>query len=248
MNRLFVLLPCYNEDGNITELTDKWLFTGEELKKSELDLLIVAVDDGSGDRTAELLKELADENKQISFIKHEVNKGLGAAINTGLKYFCGNGKDGDLLVVMDSDNTQDPKYIFDMLKKMQETGSDCVIASRYQKGSKTIGVPFFRNLLSKGAKIYYRLVLNIKGVRDYTCGYRLYKYKSIKTVYDKHGEEVLKEKSFACMMEFLYRLAETGAKFCEIPFVLRYDDKKGKSKMRVLDTVKNSFFSALKIK
>ena len=98
------------------------------------------------------------------------------------------------------------------------------------------------------AKIYYSIVLRVPGVKDYTCGYRLYKLDCIKRLKEVFGDDPIQEKSFACMMEFLYKLHLSGTTFDEVGFELRYDKKQGDSKMRVSSTIKNSLFSALRFR
>ena len=109
------------------------------------------------------------------------------------------------------------------------------------------GLATYREKLSDIASVYYKLVLNIKGVKDYTCGYRIYTYEIIESLIEKFGEEVVKEKSFACMMELLYKISRVGAKFDEVPFELRYDNKKGNSKMDVFKTMKRSVVTAINL-
>ncbi len=150
------------------------------------------------------------------------------------------------MVIMDGDNTQNPKYVHEMIKKVKE-GNDCVIASRYQEGASVKGLAKYREKLSDIASVYYKLVLNIEGVKDYTCGYRIYTYNIISKLVEKFGEEVVKEKSFACMMELLYKTSIVEAKFAEVPFELRYDQKIGNSKMNVINTMKRSIVTAISL-
>ena len=67
-----------------------------------------------------------------------------------------------------------------------------------------VGVPGFREFLSNGAGVYYKLVLNVKNVKDYTCGYRVYRYEIIDKAFMKYGDAFVEKKTFACMMEVLY--------------------------------------------
>ena len=94
--------------------------------------------------------------------------------------------------------------------------------------------------MSDMAGVYYRFMLNVPNVKDYTCGYRIYTNEIINKLVRDFGEEPIKEKSFACMMELLYKLYLSGAEFSEVGFQLRYDNKKGESKMKVLKTMSNS--------
>jgi len=115
-----------------------------------------------------------------------------------------------------------------------------VIASRYQPGSNVTGVPFYRLFLSYGARVAYTLFLRVPKVRDYTCGYRLYNVSHLQKAVTHFGESLLEEKGFGCMVELLYKLHLLGGRFAEIPFHLRYEDKLGHSKMKVMNTMVRS--------
>lgn len=246
MKTLYVLLPCYNEAENIGELIEEWKKQEKHLEEEKIKLQIRVINDASTDNTREVVLEKCKKYNNIQIVEHEVNKGLCGGINTAVNYFYDNAKSEDLLAIMDGDNTQNPKYIHSMIEKIQ-SGNDCVIASRYQEGAAVKGLASYREKLSDIAGIYYKLVLNIEGVKDYTCGYRIYTYEIIEKLINKFGKEVVKEKSFACMMELLYKVSKVGAKFDEVPFELRYDNKKGTSKMKVFTTMRRSIVTAIKL-
>ena len=125
---------------------------------------------------------------------------------------------------------------------------DCIIASRYCENSNVIGVAAHREFMSDMAKLYYSFILRVPNVKDYTCGYRLYTYNIISRLVSEYGNEPIKEKSFACMMELLYKLYTAGAKFDEVGFELRYDNKQGESKMKVIKTMKKSLTIAMSLR
>ncbi len=135
-----------------------------------------------------------------------------------------------------------------MIDAMIKTKADVVIASRYQKGAEVKGVSNIRLLMSEGAKHVFSLILNVPNVKDYTCGYRLYKKKILLDASKIFGGSLVAESGFTCMVELLYKLYCCGAVFTEIPFRLRYDYKKGSSKMAVFKTAVNSAQLALRLK
>ncbi|MDD3168826.1 MAG: glycosyltransferase, partial [Eubacteriales bacterium] len=181
-------------------------------------------------------------------ISHPFNKGLGEAVKTAVSYFVKECPDSELMCLMDCDNTQDPAYLPDLLDRMDKVSADVVIASRYQKGAVVKGVSGIRLLMSGGAKYVFSLLLHIPGVKDYTCGYRLYSRRILLSAAERFGGDLIEESGFTCMVELLYKLYCCGAKFAEIPFALRYDFKNGASKMAVLKTAVNSIRLALQLK
>jgi dolichol-phosphate mannosyltransferase len=78
----------------------------------------------------------------------------------------------------------------------------------------------------------------MKGVRDYTCGYRAYRASTIKDAVTRYGDRLIEESGFSCMVELLLKLRRLGIRCYEVPLVLRYDQKGGVSKMRVIRTIR----------
>lgn len=247
MNKIFAILPCYNEELNIGDLIDKWCAQRDKLSEKGYELIVVGIDDCSKDNTKQIILEKSKQ-KNIILLSHTTNKGLCGGLNTAISYFLKNGKPEDLMVLMDGDNTHDPIYVHNMLNKLRSSKTDCVIASRYCVNSSVVGVASHRQFMSDMAKVYYSIVLRVPNVKDYTCGYRIYTYPIIEKLVKEYGEEPIVEKSFACMMELLYKLYSIGATFDEIGFELRYDYKQGESKMKVIKTMEKSLITAIKLR
>ena len=133
---------------------------------------------------------------------------------------------------MDCDDTHDPKYIPDMIEKI-ELGFDVVNTSRFAKGGNQLGVNLNRKILSLCANIFMKVVFGIKGVKDYSCGYRMYKAKVLKYAIEFYRNDFLQLKGlgFTSTLETIIKLKLLGCSFTEIPFILRYDQKKSDSKM-----------------
>ena len=248
MAKLFSMLPCYNEALNVGRLIDEWMDTKAALAELGYELVVCAINDYSTDDTREVIlqkKEQYPEN--VILIDHEINKGLSGGLNTSIDYFMKNGLSHDLMSIMDGDDTHNPQYIVPMIKKLSAE-CDCVIASRYREGSSIVGVAKHREFMSDMARYYYSTVLHVPNVRDYTCGYRVYTFECIYRLFNMYGQNPILEKSFACMMELLYKAYLAGAKFDEVGFMLRYDNKQGESKMKVFKTMRKSLSTALKLR
>ena len=250
MSKLYVFLPCYNEEQNIGILIDQWVGQKDELARKGVELIIRPIDDCSTDNTREIMNLKKEQYSQalVQPVFHEVNKNLRGGLNTSIETFLKTGQEGDLMCLMDGDATHDPKYVQPMYDLLEEKNLDCVIASRYQPGANVVGLKFHRKMMSDFAKIYYSMVLRVPDVKDYTCGYRIYRLSAIQKLVEKFGHEPIKEQSFACMMEFLYKLYLAGATFDEVGFELRYDNKQGESKMKVFTTMRKSLTTALKLR
>ena len=92
------------------------------------------------------------------------------------------------------------------------------------------------------------MVLHVPGVKDYTCGYRVYTRPALQAGVARYGQALVEKKSFACMMELLYKLYRCGCTFAEVPFTLYYDSKVGESKMNLGKTIRDSFLTALRLR
>ena len=228
---MYILLPCYNEEQNLKELIYK--ISGA---CRDLDYKIIAVDDGSKDETYPYLCALS-RTYPIVVLRHEENKGLHEALRTLLIYIYNVAENSDYLVTMDSDLTHDPKYIPQLISACREEKADIAIASRFVDGGKQIGVPLHRALLSKGLRFFVKLMLRIP-VRDVSSGYRCIRVSSIKGIMKKYGfERFMEAKGFEVQLELLYKLFLNGAKIIEVPFILDYSLKKGKSKLKIRQTI-----------
>ena len=247
MNKINVYLPCYNEEENIGSLIEEWIACEQGLNDRGYEIAITIIDDKSTDKTREIVESYGEKYKNVLLYCHNKNLNLGGGVKSAFSLFDKNGSSGDVCVIMDGDNTQQPKYVFSMLDKI-ERGADCVIASRYCKNSEVVGVPKIRLLMSDGAKVFYTVILGVKNVKDYTCGYRIYSYDIIHKALLHYGDNFVEMKTFSCMMEVLYKLYSIGANFDEVPFTLRYDNKKGESKMKVLKTVMDSVKTAIRLR
>lgn len=233
---IIIGLPAYNEEEALSRLLPD---IAQALEQARLPYRILVVDDGSHDRTATVVESCADQ-LSVRLIRHPRNLGLGAAMQTLFRIALAELGEEDILVTMDADESHRPALIIPMVQKIQE-GADVVIASRYRPGSQVIGVPRHRNLLSAGAAWLFRTLAPVREAKDYTCGYRAYTSGILRRMAQVYGETLTTESGFACMVDILLKLGSVGAVVAEVPMILRYDLKPGKSKMNVGKTVRDTF-------
>lgn len=230
------MLPSYNEELSLPPLLKRV----EEVKSDAvpgLELLIV--NDGSKDGTLTLANAYAASHPWVSVLDLQPNRGLAGAMREGLKKAVEGLDDNDIIVTMDADDSHHPGLIFRMITQIRE-GSDLVIASRYRPGSRIVGLAPHRKLMSSVAGWLFRIFRPMKGVRDYTCGYRAYKVSLLRKALDHYQEHFIRQQGFACMAEILIKLKTFHPVIHELPFILRYDLKQGDSKMKVWKTVRQT--------
>jgi dolichol-phosphate mannosyltransferase len=224
--RTLVVLPAYNEEQALPRLLAK---LAPLYAKGKLTGRVLVVDDGSRDHTADIVRNWGDP---VELVSHQHNMGLGAAIRTGLTQAASLAADDDAIVTMDADDTHIPGLVPRMVQAMEE-GYDLVIASRYQPGSRTLGVSAPRRFLSWGASWLFQIMLPMEGVRDYTSGFRAYRAAFVKRAIERWGDRFIDRNDFSSMPRVLLRMRRLGVIAVEVPLVLRYDLKPGVSKMRV---------------
>ncbi|MDI6756998.1 MAG: glycosyltransferase family 2 protein [Endomicrobiia bacterium] len=224
---IYVVLPAYNEEKNLPPLLE-----GLYKSLAGSDYKVIVINDGSSDATRDVLAR-ASSVIPLEVIAHEKNKGLGAAIKSGINYLARHIAAGDVVVTMDADNTHPPSLIPVMAAKIS-AGVGIVIASRFCRGAVTRGVPFYRNILSRAAALVFGLAFGIKGVRDYSSGYRAISGEVLKDYLDSSRVPLVTSTGFSAGTEMLIKLARSSAVLiAETPLDLRYDLKKGASKMKV---------------
>lgn len=227
-----VVLPAYNEAEAIIPLLRRIAVVAKQHYASALNVIVV--DDGSADGTAQRAREADGVNVRV--IVHERNQGLSAAIQTGLRAALQDSSDDDIIVTMDADDTHIPGLMPRMTRLIEE-GNELVIASRYQPGARVAGVPGIRQVLSTGMSWMFRIVYPVRGAKDYSCGYRAYRAGLLREAFTRWGDRFISERGFSCMVDILIKLSLLNAIITEVPMILRYDRKPGKSKMNVRKTV-----------
>lgn len=225
---IVVLLPAYNEERSLPELLPK---LAGVLGGIDGGYRIVVCDDGSSDGTARVLERYAAE-LPLEVIRHKINRGLGETARDLFERAAEICAPADVVVRMDCDDTHEPEVILALLAKLGE-GYDVVIASRFREGGGQLGVGGYRAFVSRAANVFMKAFFPIDGVREYSCGFRAYRARLIQAAIGRYGNNFIQLKGlgFTGTLEKLIKLDLIGARFAEIPFVLRYDQKQSTSKM-----------------
>ena len=227
---IYILLPAYNEEKNLIKMFQKI----EKINNQKLKIVVILVDDCSTDNTKSLIKKNYDF--KLIYIRHKKNRGLSITMETGFNKILKKGKENDIVITLDSDNTHPISVIPNMIKKINN-GNDIVIASRFVNSSKINGLTIWRHSLSVGAKYLFKLLYPFKSLNDYTCNFRAYKFKLIKSVLKK--KKFFKNEDFNIAAKIILFLTNKykNLNLSEVPFTLSYDYKIGQSKMKLAKTI-----------
>jgi dolichol-phosphate mannosyltransferase len=191
------IFPAFNEAENLkrfpTEVFPVFDALGEPYE-------ILIIDDGSKDETAAIASGLGGHTR---LVKHDVNKGLGAAIRTGIA-----AAQGDLVITMDSDLTFAPELVRPMLERFR-VGDVDVVSGSPKMGGYDGKIPLYRVFVSYCASLVYAVVMG-KWMRDVSPVFRLYKREQLLTL-------PLQTNRFDINAEILFFLIRDKRRIAEIP-------------------------------
>jgi dolichol-phosphate mannosyltransferase len=225
---IWVILPAYNEADSLPRLLPK---LAAALGGHPGGYHVVVVDDGSTDATGELLQEYA-LTYPLSVVTHLINRGLGETERDAFEHVAARCAPDDLVVRLDCDDTHEPEFLPRMLDRIAE-GYDVVSTSRFQPGGGQMGVSGYRAFISRAANLFMKVLFNIPGLKDYSCGYRAYRGQVLQDAVRVFGNNFLQLRGlgFTSTLETVVKLHLLGCRFAEVPFMLRYDQKASPSKM-----------------
>lgn len=205
--KLSVIIPAYNEEGNIVNTIESVYRTLKKIKNTDYEILII--NDGSRDNTLKKAQQASKGKQNIKIISHPFNKGLGEAIKTGFANFT-----GDYTIILDADLSYGPEYILLLFEEaLRRRDIDIVTTSPYMKGGSTKGIPFFRLMLSKIGNRVVAYAMNCP-LHTVTSMVRIYKREVIDSIsLDSKGPEI--------QVEILSKALALGYKVKEIPAVLK---------------------------
>jgi glycosyltransferase involved in cell wall biosynthesis len=168
-----VVIPLLNEQDSLPELTS-WI--DRVMKENDLSYEIIFVDDGSNDRSWEIIEDMCLKNPAVKGIKFRRNYGKSAALNVGF-----NAAAGEIIFTMDADLQDSPDEIPEMYRLIREEGFDLVSGwkkKRHDPISKTIPTRF-----------YNWTARRMSGIRlhDFNCGLKAYKSAVVKSI-EVYGE------------------------------------------------------------
>jgi glycosyltransferase involved in cell wall biosynthesis len=197
--RVMVIVPAYNE-GPIIEATVRDLLSaGYE---------VIVVDDGSQDGTA-AVRELP-----VVYIRHVVNLGQGAALETGMNYALRAG--ADIAIHFDADGQHDWRQIDRLLAPLLDGSADVVFGSRFLRKTDAARVPFQKRALLRTGILVSWLLTGVR-LSDTHNGLRALSRRALERIH-------LQENGFAHATEILQRVREARLRLVEVPITVSYTD------------------------
>ena len=217
MKRRLVVIPTYNEAGNIKSLLDQ-IFT------SIPGCEVIVVDDGSPDGTALICKGLSESNKKLHLIERHKKSGIGSAYRLAFLWALEQGFEE--IIEMDADGSHQVSDLLRMIDVITMNPEvDLIIGSRWVKGGRTLNWSRSRELLSRFANLYVRAMLGM-GVNDSTAGFRIYSSRILRKIDLGH----IRSEGYSFQIEMTRAAHKAGAVIMEVPITFK-ERENGVSKM-----------------
>ena len=211
MEKLSIVIPCFNEEKSLPYLYDQLVKVRKSMDYIKFEIIIV--NDGSTDKTLDVIKELSKNDKEIRYISFSRNFGKEAAMLAGFRK-----STGDYIASMDADLQDPPELLEEMLKFIKEDGYDSVATCRKTRR----GEPFIKSIFSI---LYYKIIRKMTKL-DIVDGARNYRLMTRQML-----ESVLELSEYNRYLNGIYAFVGFNTKWID------YDNKKriaGKTKYSLL--------------
>jgi glycosyltransferase involved in cell wall biosynthesis len=198
---LTAIVPVYNERPLVAQLIERLLQVD---LPSMGGLEVIAVDDGSTDGSQRILRDLAAHRERLTLLRHETNRGKGAALRTAIPHAT-----GDLTVVQDADLEYDPSDLEAMMRPFVEDGADAVYGSRFHRDSRPQGLQLRQQLGNSLITLLSNLSTGLELTDVETC-YKMFRTELLKSI-------PLRSSGFTIEIELTAKIAQRRLSVCEVP-------------------------------
>jgi glycosyltransferase involved in cell wall biosynthesis len=172
MKSLTVVMPCYNEQDTIRDIVDSVL----SAPRLDLDIELIIVDDGSKDRSREIIAELADLNPAIKSVLQDQNRGKGAAVRTGIGLAT-----GDIVLIQDADLEYDPNEYPSLLAPIVDGHADVVYGSRFAGGNVRRVLYFWHSIANRMLTLLSNMFTNLN-LSDMECCFKIFRREIVQSI------------------------------------------------------------------
>lgn len=230
LTKISIVIPARDEEGCVCSTVEH---LNLELRLHNVPHEIVVVDDGSTDRTWELLTGLAQRMPQLRPVQNTGAHGYGRAVIFGLQQIT-----GDAAVIMMADESDDCRDVIRYWNELNK-GVDCVFGSRFIKGGGVIDYPPFKMLLNRLANTFIKVIFNIP-LNDTTNGFKAYRREVIE------GCQPLIAPHFNLTVELPLKAIVRGYNYAVIPITWR-NRRTGEAKLKIKEMGSRYLFICLYI-
>lgn len=216
--------PCYNDAPTIGGLVKS---VSAALDRLGVDYEVIVVDDGSADDSVEVLRQVEKENPRFRLVRHEVNRGYGAALRSGFA-----AATREWVFYTDGDGQYDPSEVESLVDRAT-ADTDVVQGWKLGRGDK-----WYRKVIGRAYHHVMRFLFRLK-VRDTDCDFRLIRRSLLERVELRHSSGVI-------CVEMMRKFQDAGATFAEVP-VHHYPREHGVSQFFQVRRIAKSLFDVLRL-
>lgn len=210
--KIYIIIPAFNESSGLAAVLESLL---------PLHYSIIVVDDGSTDDTEKTAGAFP-----VLLIRHELNLGQGAALETGME--AARKLDADFVIHFDADGQHDPSDIAQLLIPLQKDEADIVFGSRFLE-TKPSGMSFLKKIILKTGRWINYLITGIL-LTDAHNGLRALNKKALHSIH-------FHQQGMAHASEILYKVKRKSLRYLELPVHIRYTDYSKRKGQGLLNSV-----------
>jgi len=214
--RLSVVIPAHNEEGSIAATVTAF---ADGLADAGIDYEILVVDDGSRDRTGDIVARLAEADAGVRCVRNDPPNGFGLAVRRGLEEFT-----GDAVAIVMADLSDSPQDLV-AYHRLLEAGYDCAFGSRFIRGAHVHDYPRLKLVMNRAVNAFIRLLFG-HGYNDTTNAFKAYRREAIETV------QPLLSNHFNLTVELPLKAVVRGNSYAIVP-ISWTNRTSGESKLRL---------------
>jgi dolichol-phosphate mannosyltransferase len=236
MPAFYIVVPVLNEAPNLERLVAAFRDLEADFAKS-FALHFLLIDDGSTDGTADRAGQLA-RGLDLQTLSHDRNYGPGRAFATAFTYLATRLQDDDWVATMEGDNTSRHELLQQMFTRSAE-GYEVILASPYTYGGGIHNTSGIRVFLSHFANAFLKGCVGIHGIFTMSSFFRLFRGSALKRLQACYGPAIMERSGFEAVVEMLIKMILLEMTISEVAMVLDTSRRAGKSKMKVLRTIRS---------
>ena len=201
--KLSIIIPCYNEESTLQECIDRVLAIQDET----LTLELIIVDDCSNDKSLEIARGLVERSPELLLLQHEVNKGKGAALRTGIARAT-----GDFVAIQDADLEYNPPDLKRLLIPLRDGDADVVFGSRFISTEFRRVLYFWHSVANRFLTTLSNMLTDLNLTDMETC-YKVFRREVIQSIQIEENRFGFEPEVVAKIAQMRLRVYETGISY-----------------------------------